>query len=141
MLEKKKHMKTGKLLTTLLTAILLVSASLSANAAGKEKASMKFQEKTHNFGTIKEDGGAVSCEFPFVNEGGSNLIVINATAECGCTRPSYPKQPIAPGKGGVIKVTYNPIGRPGAFDKTITIKTNGKPGKIRLKVRGTVMPR
>ena len=65
----------------------------------------------------------------------------SATAECGCTKPVFPKQPIAPGKNGVIKVTYNPIGRPGAFDKVVTIKTNGKPGKVRLKIRGTVMPK
>lgn len=102
---------------------------------------MKCEQTTHNFGTIKENGGPVTCEFPFVNEGEANLIIFDATAECGCTRPSYPKQPIAPGKSGVIKVTYNPVGRPGAFDKMVTVKTNGKPGKVRLKVKGTVMPK
>lgn len=122
-----------------LLAIILSAGTLSAKGSGK--ASMKFEQTTHNFGTIKENGGAVTCEFPFVNEGQGNLVIFNATAECGCTRPTYPKQPIAPGKSGVVKVTYNPIGRPGAFDKMVTIKTNGKPGKIRLKIKGTVMPK
>ena len=50
-------------------------------------------------------------------------------------------QPIAPVKSCVVKVTYNPIGRPGAFEKVVTVKTNGKPGKVYLKVKGTVMPK
>lgn len=122
-----------------LCAIILATASLSAKGGGK--ASMKCEQTTHNFGTIKENGGPVTCEFPFINQGEANLIIFDATAECGCTRPTYPKQPIAPGKSGVIKVTYNPIGRPGAFDKMVTVKTNGKPGKVRLKIKGTVMPK
>ena len=134
-------MKSYRLTAWLLAAIMLLTAGGTALAAGKEKASMKFKETVHNFGTIKEDGGSVTCEFPIVNDGKANLVVFSATAECGCTKPVFPKQPIAPGKNGVIKVTYNPIGRPGAFDKVVTIKTNGKPGKVRLKIRGTVMPK
>lgn len=121
--------------------MLLGIVCFKAEAKNDKKASMKVEQTTHNFGTIKEDGGPVKCEFPFKNIGDGNLIIFDATAECGCTRPEYPRQPIAPGKDGVIKVTYNPIGRPGAFDKTVTVKTNGKPAKIRLKIRGTVMPK
>lgn len=110
-------------------------------AASKEKAEMKFSETVHDFGTVKENGGPISVEFPFTNTGSANLVVFDAKADCGCTTPEYPQAPIAPGKSGKIKVTYNPLGRPGAFDKVITIKTNGKPGKVRLKIRGTVMPK
>lgn len=129
-----------RILTVALVALSLLGASVVAFAAEKGKASMKFEETTHEFGTIKEKGGPVECEFPFVNSGDANLVIISASAQCGCTRPSFPKKPVAPGKKGVIKVTYNPIGRPGAFTKTVTIKTNGKPGTVRLKIRGTVMP-
>lgn len=130
-----------RIVSVIFAAVILAAASASMLAGGKEKASMKFEETTHDFGTIKEEGGAVTCEFPFVNEGKANLIIFNASAECGCTRPSYPKNPIAPGKGGKITVTYNPLGRPGAFSKVVTIKTNGKPAKLHLKVRGSVMPK
>ena len=68
-------------------------------------------------------------------------MCIRDRADCGCTRPDYPKAPIAPGKQGKIKVTYNPLGRPGAFTKVVTIKTNGSPSKVRLKIRGTVSPK
>lgn len=127
--------------TLFIASLALLFVSTVAFAGGKDKASMKFTETVHNFGSIKEDGGPVTCEFPFVNEGKANLVILNATAECGCTKPAYPKQPIAPGKTGKITVTYNPLGRPGGFDKVVTIRTNGKPGKIRLKIRGTVIPK
>lgn len=131
-----------KLFTAILAVVITAFATdFALSAKPEKKASMKFEQTSHNFGTIKEDGGPVTCEFPFVNAGDGNLIIFDATAECGCTRPSYPKQPVSPGKGGVIKVTYNPIGRPGAFDKMVTVKTNGKPGKLRLKIKGTVMPK
>ena len=107
----------------------------------KEKGEMKFDKTVHDFGHVKEDGGPVSVEFPFINAGEGNLLIYEAKAECGCTTPDYPKAPIAPGMSGKIKVTYNPLGRPGAFDKVVTVKTNGKPGKLRLKIRGTVTPK
>ncbi len=122
-------------------ATVLSAASFVVMAGGNEKGTMKFEETIHDFGNVKEDGGPVTCEFPFVNEGNANLVVISATAECGCTKPSFPKQPVAPGKSGKISVTYNPIGRPGAFSKVITVKTNGKPSKVRLKIRGSVIPK
>lgn len=133
--------KTFRISLGIVLAAVVSVASLAVFAAGNDKGSMKFEETTHDFGNVKEDGGAVTCEFPFVNDGKANLVVISATAECGCTKPSFPKQPVAPGKSGKITVTYNPIGRPGAFSKVITVKTNGKPSKVRLKIRGSVIPK
>ena len=83
----------------------------------------------------------MSHVFEFTNTGNANLVIIDVTAQCGCTRPEFPKQPIAPGKSGKIKVTYNPAGRPGAFDKTVTVKTNGSPSNVRLKIKGAVTPK
>lgn len=122
-------------------ALAVLAATFAVSADENGKASAKFESDTHDFGIVKEDGGPVSCEFPFVNDGGANLIIYEAKAECGCTRPEYPKAPVAPGKKGVIKVTYNPLGRPGGFTKMVTVKSNGNPSKIRLKIRGTVSPK
>lgn len=125
-----------------LVAAMAALAVAPVGAKGKKgKAAMKVEQKIHDFGVIKEDAGSVTCEFPFVNAGEGNLIIYDATAECGCTRPDYQKNPVAPGKTGKIKVTYNPIGRPGAFEKTVTVKTNGQPSKIRLKIKGNVTPK
>lgn len=101
--------------------------------------SLKFTETVWDFGTIKNDRPATH-EFEFINEGDGNLVILDATAECGCTRPEWPDKPIAPGKKGKVKVTYNPVGRPGSFEKTVTVRTNGSPKKARVKIRGTVAP-
>lgn len=109
-------------------------------SAKKNQASVRFAEQTYNFGNVKENGGPVSHNFEFVNEGDGNLVIVDATSQCGCTKPEYPAKPIAPGKRGVVKVTYNPTGRPGPFDKVITVKTNAKNKKVRLKITGNVIP-
>ena len=127
--------------TLIFAAMMVLAAAIGLSAKNSGKASMKFAEPIYDFGIVKEDGGAVSHEFDFENAGSANLIIYEAKADCGCTRPDYPKAPIAPGKQGKIKVTYNPLGRPGAFTKVVTIKTNGSPSKVRLKIRGTVSPK
>ncbi len=119
-------------------AISLVA--LSALADDKQ-AEATFEVKSHDFGTIKEADGPVSCIFEFTNTGNKPLLIIDATASCGCTRPEFPTKPIKPGKKGKIKVTYSPIGRPGAFKKTVKVKTNGKERTTTLRISGTVIPK
>jgi hypothetical protein len=96
--------------------------------------SITFEKTKHNFGNIKQ-GVPVSYEFKFTNNGNANLIVKEATAGCGCTTPVWPKEPIAPGKTGVIKVGYD-AKRDGSFVKDIKVSTNG--GDIKLTITGTV---
>lgn len=129
-------MKKFSLILVLLALILPMAAT--ARKEGQPK--VTFKEYRHDFGNVKEKGGNVSCNFTFTNTGDANLLIIDATATCGCTKPEYPKKPIAPGKTGVIKVTYRPIGRPGPIDRTVTVKTNGSPKKVRLKIVGNVIP-
>lgn len=120
----------------------MISAfTFDANAEKKGKAGMEFKESLFDFGNIKENGGPVTHEFVFVNNGTAPLVINSARAECGCTKPEFPEQAIAPGKSGVIKVTYNPLGRPGGFTKSVTVRGNGNPGKVVLKIRGTVLPK
>ena len=109
--------------------------------ADDKYAEATFEVMSHDFGTIKEANGPVSCIFEFTNTGNKPLLIIDATASCGCTRPEYPTKPIKPGKKGKIKVTYSPIGRPGAFKKTVKIKTNGKERTTTLRIEGTVIPK
>lgn len=125
------------LTVALIGAILPAAAKKKANEG---QAMPRVAEAVYDFGIINEKGGPVTHEFEISNVGDGNLVIIDATAECGCTRPDYPKNPIAPGKKSKIKVTYNPIGRPGAFEKTVTVKTNGKPKKLSIKIRGNVVP-
>ena len=124
---------------TILAMMAVALCALVAYAAAKAK--INFEQTSYNFGTIQEAKGPVSHVFEFTNTGNANLVIIDVTAQCGCTRPEFPKQPIAPGKSGKIKVTYNPAGRPGAFDKTVTVKTYGSPSNVRLKIKGAVTPK
>ncbi len=114
------------------------SPAMSRNKKRSGEPKAVFEETTYDFGSIEERKGPVSHDFTFVNEGDGNFIIIDAKAECGCTRPEYPKEPVAPGRKKAVKVTYNPSGRPGPFQKTVTLTTNGMPRKVRLKIRGTV---
>lgn len=120
---------------------LMMAVFVTVYAADKTKGQIKFEETTYDFGNIREDGGKVSHEFTFTNEGSDPLKITSAKAECGCTTPEYPKEEIAPGETGIIKVTYNPLGRPGGFTKVITVRCTGNPGKVNLKIRGTVLPK
>lgn len=125
-----------------LIAVIAVcgTSACYAKKTNDGKAIMTLPTEVWDFGNIREKKGPVSHEFEFTNTGNGNLVIINATAQCGCTRPEFPKSPVAPGKKNKITVTYNPLGRPGAFEKTVTLTTNGKPKKVRLKIRGTVIP-
>lgn len=130
-----------KRLLSVLGILLLISGiNTSVNAESKKEAKIKFKETVYDFGTIKEEGGPVTHEFKFTNDGEGNLVIQSARAECGCTKPEYPKNPVTPGKSGTIKVTYNPAGRPGGFTKVVTVRCSGNPGKVVLKIRGTVVP-
>lgn len=107
----------------LLGCVQASAKKTSGKVSGEAK--IEFAEKTFDFGKIAENGGDVSHDFEFVNTGDGNLVIFKATAECGCTRPSFPSKAIAPGKSGKIKVTYRPAGRPYGFEKVVTVTSNG----------------
>ena len=99
-----------------------------------------FDSSTCNFGTL-----AIGEKFPhtfrFTNTGKSALIISNATATCGCTVPEYPKQPLAPGKTGIIHVVFNSTGKSGMQNKIITLTTNTFKGNEELHLVGNVKPK
>jgi len=97
-----------------------------------------FETETIDYGTIphKSDG---LREFKFTNTGDSPLVITNAKGSCGCTVPTWPREPIAPGESGTIQVRYA-TDRIGAFTKTVTLTTNAtEPVKV-LTIRGNVLP-
>ena len=100
-----------------------------------------FKESSHDFGTIKEANGPVSYTFEFTNTGNKPLLIIDAVASCGCTKPEYSGKPIKPGKKGKVEVTFSPIGRAGAFRKTVKVKTNSEEKYSTLVITGTIIPR
>lgn len=120
----------------LLAAVFAVLTMVGVLAA--TEARIKFENKTHDFGYVQEKGGSVTCYFEFQNTGTEPLVVISARTSCGCAKPSFPKKPVAPGEKAKITVTYNPANHPGAFDKTVTVRTNA--GVQYLRIKGNVIP-
>jgi len=91
--------------------------------AAANKPTMDFTDTLHDFGTIHEDE-VVEHDFPFTNNGKSPLIITSAYGSCGCTVPNFPRDEIAPGKGAILKVTFNSAGKSGHQEKSVTIHTN-----------------
>lgn len=119
----------------LLTACLLLCSSI---AFGQGK--LNFSSESFDFGQVPE-GKVASHEYDFVNTGTAPIIISHVQAACGCTTPFWTKEPIMPGQKGVVKASFNSIGRPGAFSKTVTVNSNAsEPTKV-LSFRGTVIAR
>jgi len=106
-----------------------------------QKAVLVFDVKAHEFGKINEEDGKVTHVFNFTNKGNSPLVVSRVQASCGCTTPTWTKEPIEPGKRGSITVTFNPSGRPGSFSKSITVYSNATDEQEVLTIHGEVMPK
>ena len=108
-------------------------ATAKVNGAG-----MVFVTETIDYGTVayNSDGRR---EFVFTNNGNKPLIITNAQGSCGCTVPTYPKEPIAPGAKGVIGVKYDTSRAGQAFTKTVTLTTNAVVPSKTLTIKGNVL--
>ena len=89
------------------------------------KTQISFDDTKHNFGTITE-GEIVKHAYHFKNTGTNPLLISNAQASCGCTVPSYPKEPIPPGGEGEIVVEFNSTNRPGQQNKNVLVYSNAQ---------------
>lgn len=123
----------------ILTISLLAAFAFSV-AAQNAVPKINFKTSTYDYGKIKEDDGVANYSFEFTNTGNAPLIIQRVATSCGCTTPEWPKEPIAPGKGGKITVGYNPAGRPGPFAKTVTIYSNAETPTVILQIKGEVIP-
>lgn len=117
-----------------LTSLALLAASVCQAAP-----ELVWLNPIHNFGAFNEEMGPVTCRFRAVNTGDEPVVVIDARANCGCTRPDYPRSPVAPGDTLTVSVAYNPEGRPGRFHKQVKVTTNAKNRSSVLSIRGTVI--
>lgn len=103
------------------------------------KTAIQFAEMEHDFGIIDQNTTNPKV-FTFTNTGSEPLIISNAKGSCGCTVPEWPKQPIAPGETGEIKVVYSPGNQANQQTKSITITANTEPATTVLRVKANVTP-
>lgn len=95
---------------------------------------LKFVSDIHDFGTIPQNIPA-EVEFKFTNTGKEPILLERVQPSCGCTSPTWSKDPILPKKTGTIKASYN-AAAVGAFNKSITVFSNV--GTKVLTIKGTV---
>lgn len=119
--------------------VLLFCFMVSLAAIG-QKPVINFATKDYDFGKINEVDGSVTHVFEFTNKGKAPLVVNRVQASCGCTTPTWTKEPIEYNKKGAITVTYNTAGRPGVFTKTITVFSNDSINQV-LVIKGEVVPK
>ena len=114
---------------------LLFTVSAVAFAQTKTPA-FKWEKTTHEFGAIAQNK-PVTAEFKFTNTGNAPLVIQAAQGSCGCTVPEYTKEPVAPGKTGVVKATFN-AAAVGPFTKTVTLTSNAGTTPVVLTIKGEV---
>ena len=103
----------------------------------KDSTTVQIIDSTYNFGKVT-DGERVEYNYRFKNTGKNPLIILSATASCGCTVPEKPEEPIKPGETGFLKVIFNSKGRVGDVHKTVTVTSNAFPVFPVLELRGEV---
>ena len=138
-----KHNKMKKsILTFGILAMALISFSTAKaqviEAAKIGGAEIAFEKETHDYGVMQQHGNG-ECVFVFKNTGTEPLIISNAKGSCGCTVPSWPREPIAPGAKGELKVKYD-TKRIGLINKSVTIQSNAvtTPTKI-IRIKGEII--
>ena len=100
---------------------------------------MVFAESEFDFGTI-DQGTNVEHVFKFTNTGDAPLVIVNAKSSCGCTVPTYPKTPVAPGDSAEMLVKFNGSGK-NQVSKTVTVTANTETGKETIKIKAFVNPK
>lgn len=126
-----------KILRTL-TIILATCSFCTAVFAQGFDSGLHFNKTSHNFGKISVKAGKQECSFEFTNNSSQPVVIYNVISSCGCAEPSWPKEPIMPGKGGKISVTYLNDQGPYPFDKVITVYTSAGKKPVLLRISGIV---
>lgn len=128
-----------KKLTILVCSLFMAFAALAQNntQAKASAAKITFDEKTHDFGDIKQ-GDKVEYTFKFKNTGTEPLIISNVQTTCGCTATNWTKEPVAPGKTGEVAASFNSAGKMGQQNKVISVYYNG--GMETVSIVTNVLP-
>ena len=115
----------------------LVTNPKSASGNAEKQAAITFETTEHDFGAVLQ-GEVVTCSFHFTNTGKAPLLISEVTTSCGCTVGEYSKEPIAPGKTGIIKATYDSKGHHGFQNRYLTVMSNTMPAKTTLRLKAKV---
>ena len=121
--------------------ITLLIITLLCNEKIFAQNSLFFDAPTHTFGKIAENGGRVKHHFVYENRGKEPIVILSVRSTCGCTVANFDSKPILPASKGSIEVNFDPINRPGEFEKEVTVITSEGGTPQQLKISGFVIER
>jgi hypothetical protein len=98
---------------------------------------IQFESTVHDYGKVDE-GEIVKHSYKFKNVGNEPLLITNCKGSCGCTVPTWPREPIPPGAEASIDVEFNSKGKPGPQSKRVTVTANTTPNESFLEIKGEV---
>jgi hypothetical protein len=125
-------------LFTFVAGVLSAQVKPMAGPVAAKGPVITFESLVIDYGTIAHNADG-NREFKFKNTGKEDLLITTCAGSCGCTVPECPREVIAPGKSGVIKVKYA-TNRIGQFSKTVTVNSNATNGTVTLTITGNVLP-
>jgi hypothetical protein len=124
----------SKIFNTLWFVIILILSS----GAGLNAQKIEFEKTVHDFGTVPSILGPATYNFKFKNVGDKPLAINTVNSSCGCTSPNWTKEPVKPGETGEVSVSYTSVNSATAFNKKVTVRTNGSPSSVVLNIKGVV---
>lgn len=133
-----KKLSTSILAVVCMACVAIAQPATTSSTPNPNAAEITFKKDSHDFGTVK-NGADISYEYEFTNTGKEPLIISEVQRQCGCTTPSYSKEPIPPGKTGKIKVSYD-TKRTGSATKNVTVLSNAKTASKVLTFTINVLP-
>src|SRR5688500_13351201 len=119
-------------------ALTLFFCAVAVATFSQQAKQLQFKEETYNFGTVGEENGPVTHDFIFTNTSNRPVKILTVQASCGCTTPGWSKEPVEPGRTGYIQASFNPKGRPGFFNKSLTVTTDLDANPMILQIKGQV---
>lgn len=125
------------LLSMAAVLMFVFAASAQSTTTPGSGPEISFEKDVHDFGNMKQNGDA-TYEFKFTNTGTEPLVISNAKGSCGCTVPSWPREPILPGKTAVVSVKYDSK-RVGPINKSVTITSNATNAAQKvIRIKGNI---
>lgn len=117
--------------------LTLFVLAVGYTATAQNKAKIEFKTDEIDYGDIAKGSDGLKV-FEFTNTGDAPLVISKVNSSCGCTVPSWTKEPVMPGKTGKIEVKYN-TNNVGPIRKTITVESNAETPMVALKIKGNVL--
>jgi hypothetical protein len=120
--------------------LILVGVLCVHQGFSQDTLSMKFNEGIFDFRTIRNQNVPVSHKFEFINDGNKSFLIDSVYASCGCAAAEWVRDSVPPGEKGYVTAIFNPLNRPGSFNKSLTVISNAQQSPKLIFIKGIVQP-